>query len=113
MANSVCSQQPSTHDRRPSVITQAMLEEYEVLKKHEQRKKELRLQLIALLDAGATVESGTLTAFIHLHEDRRFTHTNLLPFVGPAGVEELKQEVQRTVQKQLVVTAADTYCDDE
>jgi hypothetical protein len=90
-----------------SAITQAELHRCEALKAQlDHAEKELaglRQGLLEKLDAGAQIEAGPLTAQVRVVNRRELNASKLVPVLGEAAVEELKRQVEPTVQRRLVV----------
>jgi ribosomal protein S1 len=84
-------------------VTQQMLQEFMELKAQADRKESLRQQIVNLLEAGATVEPGALTAFVHRTQQRLLSGKALVPILGEKKVQELKELVEPTVVRQLWV----------
>src|SRR5262245_3164487 len=93
-----------------SNITQAELNRYQELKASlEQAQKQLdglRRGLLARLEAGAHVEPGPLQATCRVVNQRRLTAASLVPLLGKARVEELKNQVLPVAQRHLIVRAS-------
>lgn len=86
-----------------NTITQAMLAEYEELCRQEQVRQERRLVLIDLLEDGAAVEKGPLTARLDVSDRVVCSWSKLDELLGPETVESLRSLIEPTVFKQLKV----------
>lgn len=88
-------------------ITQELLREYKKLHAEEARLrskiKRLREELLQKLEDGADVEPGALTVEARHVPVRILSAPKLIPLLGAARVEELRQAVQPTVQVWLIV----------
>lgn len=93
-----------------STIMQTDLETYQALKAQAEqcqaRLAGLRQELMEKLDAGAEIEAGSLTAQVRDVARRDLSAPKLIPLLGADAVEELKMQVEPTLQRQLIVQAA-------
>ena len=87
----------------PPMITQDMLLELLRLKTKKKRLDELRKEFHALLDDGAEIERGSLSLDVrHLHQ-KRLSEGFLINQLGKEAVEELKELVEPTLYRHLIV----------
>ncbi len=71
-----------------------MLARLQELKSLERTRRALRLQILELLDRGATVEDGPLSVRIEDREMRCLTGTKLRDLFGQTWVEATKLQVE-------------------
>ncbi len=76
------------------IVTQMILEEFCELKQDSKRLKVLRKEILDLLESGATVEEGNLTAIIQRQQQRSLTRAMLIELIGSERVEELKSKIE-------------------
>jgi hypothetical protein len=88
--------------RRPR-ITQAMLAEYEQLKRQEEQRRQLRDELMSLLTAGAAIEPGPLWAAIREQERRSLTFTKLCALGGQQWAEDIRSRIESIRCRSLVI----------
>jgi len=86
------------------IITQDKLAQYLQLKLSSRECEKLRLNLLQLHDDGAEVEAGPLDLAVSVTSQRRLTNAALVEFLGRDEVEALKQIVEPTVFRTLIVT---------
>jgi len=91
--------QPST-----IVVSQADLADFLQLREQFRRHKEVRDRLVALLEAGAPVELGPLTARVRRAPRQLLCPKTLMPVLGEDRVQELLTCVAPTVYRFLDVT---------
>ena len=84
------------------VVGQATLEQYRALLQAQNEREALRKYIVHLLEAGATVEFGPLTARLR-RAQRRFSAEQLERLLGVSQVESLRSQLQPIVSIQLVV----------
>jgi hypothetical protein len=84
-------------------ITQAMLVEYEELKRQEQRKQQLRDELVSLLEQGAEIEPGPLCAELRECERHSFSFAKLCALGGQQWAEDLRNRIEPISSCSLVV----------
>ena len=91
---------------RPSmiVVSQADLADFLQLREQFRRHKEARDRLVALLEAGAPVERGPLTARVRRAPRQLLCPKTLTPVLGEDPVQELLARVEPTVYRFLDVT---------
>ena len=91
---------------RPSmiVVSQADLVDFLQLREQFRRHKEARDRLLALLEAGAPVELGPLTARVRRVPRQLLCPRTLTPVLGEDRVQELLTRVEPTVYRFLDVT---------
>ena len=65
-------------------------------------------ELMELLDEGATVESGNLTAEIRQVAARRVDFPKLVAVIGTDRAEELRSRVEPSVSRQLILRELDS-----
>ena len=87
----------------PPVIPQSLLAEYRDLTALLRERQQLRDQIFQMLELGATVEMGPLSAQIREVQSCTLSAGKLTAILGEERVEELKQQVESTVSRQLVV----------
>lgn len=87
----------------PAVITQELLGEYVELGRLIQRRAELRSLILGLLDAGAPVEAGPLTAGVTRGEMHQLTASGLRAVVGEENLRALMAEIPPVPFRRLVV----------
>ena len=90
------------------VITQRMLADYRRLKSMRNHHDQLRKQLLQLVEAGATVEDGRLDVDVRVTTQQRLTVAALVELLGPDVVEELRDSVEPSVFRTLVITERQT-----
>ncbi len=86
------------------VISQSLLAEYRKLTRLQDERKKLREEILALIERQAIVEPGALTARIREVPSRTFSTGKLCAVLGEQQVEELKQQVELTISRHLIVT---------
>jgi hypothetical protein len=92
------------HKSTHRFVSQDMLRQYKDLKILAEQKEELRKQILKLLEAGACVEQGPLSAEVRSYEQRLLNAKTLMPILGEHGVQDLKDSVEPTVVNQLWVS---------
>jgi hypothetical protein len=90
------------------VVGQAVLHQYQQLMDAQKQREAMRESIVQLLQAGAPVEPGTLTAHLRLQEQRRFSAEQLERLLGAAQVERLRSQLQPSVIVQLIVEVPST-----
>src|SRR5437899_8772149 len=88
-------------------VTQLELEAYLALKEHlkslQQQVAGERERLIALVEAGASVEPGRLLLSYITVSQQRLTKAALVALIGEQGYEDLREEVPPTMIRRLTV----------
>jgi hypothetical protein len=90
-------------DEQVSTVTQAQLQEYLEIREQAWKYKPLHEQLAALLQAGAWIEPGRLTAKVELKHKPILSIKALTPVLGEARVRELLHAVEPTVFRHLLI----------
>jgi hypothetical protein len=90
------------------VVGQAVLHQYQQLMDAQKQREGMRESIVQLLQAGAPVEPGTLTAHLRLQEQRRFSAEQLERLLGANQVELLRSQLQPIVTVQLIVEVPST-----
>src|SRR5262245_18940429 len=90
-------------DEQVSTVTQAQLQEFLEIRAQAWKYKPLHEQLATLLQAGAWVEPGRLTAKVELIHKSIFSNEALTPVLGEARVRELLHAVEPTVFRHLLI----------
>lgn len=89
------------------MITQKMLDRYYRLAAREreinQKRRELRETLLAMLDFGDEVQPGRLEAVVRTYKYRQLTREHLIDVFGEEYYEELRAEVEPEQRVQLQV----------
>lgn len=75
------------------LISQAMLVELHQLSVLERRRKALRLQIIAAIEAGVSIAPGPLTARVTQHSAQSTTWSNVAEHLGEEAVEILRARI--------------------
>jgi hypothetical protein len=88
-------------------ITQAMLAEHERLRLLGERRRQLRDQLVALLEQGAEIEPGPLWAELREREAKNFSLAKLAAIGGQQWAEDLKRQIEPTVFHNVIVRPAE------
>ena len=88
-----------------NMITQRMLAEYVELQEKKKRCEELRQIILRLFDAHAEVELGKFTVDLQSSTQIRLTAANLAKIVDADDLAWLKEHVEPTVTRRLVVGA--------
>jgi predicted metal-dependent hydrolase len=88
---------------QPPMITQDMLFELLRLRAKNKRLDELRTEIHALLEDGAEIERGSLDLAVRISNQKRLTERFLINQLGKEAVEELKELVEPTVFRRLIV----------
>ena len=89
------------------VITQAMLAETRHLREQQKRYEVARQEIVALLEFGAVIEPGPLTARIEKHSQQRLSESKLSALLGADVVKRWKVQVEPTISNALKVVAND------
>ena len=84
-------------------LTQAMLAEYAKLCELERLKRDRRLAIIALLEAGAKVERGPLTARLDVQTHVTCTWAKLTALVGEGQAAAFRSMIAPTASQRLTV----------
>lgn len=84
-------------------VTQEMLAALEELRLVAAEQKRLRQHILTLLDQGAAIEPGPLTARVVVQEHRRITNSDLRRLLGDARVEEMRSQVRARYHRYLYV----------
>ena len=85
------------------VVSQAMLREFKVLAARAKRLRALRARLVALLEAGAPIQPGPLTATVTRREVRRLTKGKLIALIGAKRVETFMERIALSESTSLSV----------
>ena len=97
---------PSTSvTRRP--ITQFELRDYLDLMAAVRRQKFMRVNLIRRIEAGAAVETGTLSLHLDRQQSRRLSRAHLVAILGTARTDKLVAMVPLTTTLRLTVRNED------
>lgn len=91
-----------------ATITQAQLAEMMEMRDLARRADALRREIVALLDAGAEIEPGPLTAWVHRQDQQRLTAEKLAELVGADQVATWKRQVPATVTKVLRIETCES-----
>ena len=100
------SEAPSSTVSR-SVITQEQLAQYRDLCARSREQKAMRRELMDLLDAGATVASGSLSVEIREVTSRRLDFGRLSVLLGSDRAKELRAQVEPSVSRHLILHKLD------
>src|SRR4051794_28903708 len=107
---------PSRPPAPRMLITQAMIREFAELRRRKERLDreydERRLGLIALIDGGASREPGPLGIEVRSAEGRPLHFDKVLRAFGPEVLELLKEGVEPTTYRRIIVTGV-VYGDDD
>ena len=90
-------------DEQVSTVTQAQLQEFLEVREQAWKYKPLHEQLATLLQAGAAIELGRLTAKVELKHKPIFSNKALTQVLGEARVRELRDAVEPTVFRYLII----------
>jgi hypothetical protein len=90
-------------DGQVSTVTQAQLQEFLEIREQYRKYKPLHEQLVTLLQAGAAIELGRLTAKVELKHKPILSIKALTPVLGEDRVRELRDAVQPTVFRFLII----------
>jgi hypothetical protein len=90
-------------DRGPLIICQAVLRQYQQLRDAQRARETLRTSIVELLESGANIERGAMTAYLKRQEQRRFSAEQLERLLGTRQVEELRSQLEPIVVMQLIV----------
>src|SRR4051794_40702049 len=91
----------------PPVVSQAILEEYAFLAGQARRLRELRVEILRRLAAGAPVEPGEWTATVAEVTSRRLTFHRVAAVIGEDRARALLDRVEPTLSQRLTVRPAD------
>jgi hypothetical protein len=91
------------------VVTQEQLAEYARLCEISRRKDALRDQIVGLLECGASVVPGPLTARVEVAERTSPSWPELRKILGHSGVKALRAQIQPTVVRKLRLAANVLY----
>jgi hypothetical protein len=89
-----------------TAVAQRELGLYLELSEQARRHRALRDELLARLEAGASVEPGPLAARVEQFSRRVLSAKALTPLLGEDRVRQLQEEVERSVCRHLVVGGA-------
>jgi hypothetical protein len=90
-------------DEEVSTVTQAQLQEFLDIREQAWKYQPLHEQLVTLLQAGAAIEPGRLTAKVELERRPIFSNKALTQVLGEARVRELREAVEPTVYRHLII----------
>lgn len=102
--------------RRPPVrkgVTQQMLSELQRLRELCKQRDELRVRITKMLSEGAPIEPGVLRAHIAESEIRRITWQTLEEIVGFEEAENIREQVEPTTTRRLLITRGCTAIEDD
>jgi hypothetical protein len=85
------------------IVGQAVLQQYQQLMQAQRRRESLRESIVGLLERGANVEAGVLTAYLRRTEQRRFSAELLERLLGTRQVEILRSQLEPIVAVQLII----------
>jgi hypothetical protein len=88
------------------IVGQAALQQYRQLMDAQQSREAMRGSIVELLEGGASVEPGPLTARLRRVEQRRFSAPEIERLLGARQLEELRSQLQPIVSVQLIVEVA-------
>src|ERR1043166_1267258 len=94
----------SSNPSASPAITQHMLTDYLRLRVLKWPYDQLRGQILQLYESGAIVEAGNLEVVVSTWTQRRLTFAALVGVMGTEEVEQLRDRVEPTVHRTLVVT---------
>ena len=94
----------SDSTRRPR-ITQAMLAEYQELKRLEERRRQLREEVLSLLAEGAEIQPGRLWVEVHEQESKTLSFAKLCAVGGEQWAEEVRKRIEPTVWSKLIISS--------
>jgi hypothetical protein len=103
---SIAAATNATCFHRPQ-ITQAILAEYEELKRLDQRRQQLRDELLSLLDDGAEIQPGPLRAEVQQDERKILLFAKLCAIGGEEWAEEVRERIEPTVTRRLIISPGD------
>jgi hypothetical protein len=86
-----------------SVVGQEMLREYQRLQEFQRRREAMRESIVEMIEGGAAIEPGMLSAHLRSTEQRRFSAEQLERLFGAEQVERLRMRLQPIVVVQLIV----------
>ena len=90
-------------DGQVSTVTQTQLQEFLEIREQYRKYKPLHGQLATLLQAGAWIEPGRLTAKVELKHKSILSIKALTQVLGEARVRELRDAVEPTVFRYLII----------
>jgi hypothetical protein len=90
-------------DEQVSTVTQAQLQEFLEIREQAWKYPSVHEQLVTLLQAGAWIEPGHLTAKVELKHKPILSNKALTPVLGEARVRELLHAVEPTVFRYLII----------
>lgn len=96
---------PQFGDGAVNVITQEKLSRLKFLRELAAELDNLRQNLRAMLEMGAPIEPGPLTAELRIQTSYTFTAANLTPLLGAEYVENLKRLIPGRTVRQVVLRA--------
>ena len=108
------SRQPPTHPPRlprPAVVSQDELRQLQEWQRRRRQAERLRNSILDRLNAGADIESGTLTIEIEEKPVRQISRTALEGLWGAEYVERLRHHIPETVQRHVRVIDQSTQMD--
>jgi hypothetical protein len=92
-----------SNQKRTAVISQAELAELLRLREQNRRHNELRNKLTNLLERGADIEPGPLTAHIDRKSQTRFSKSELIRLLGETKVTQLQRRLTPTTNRYLKI----------
>jgi hypothetical protein len=101
---SIAAATNATSFHRPQ-ITQAMLAEFDELRRLDQRKQELRDELLSLLDAGAEIQPGPLSVEVQEYESKTLSFAKLCAIGGEEWAEDIRQRIEPSVSRRLIISS--------
>lgn len=84
-----------------------MLAEYEELKRQEQRRQQLRDELVSLLEGGAEIEPGPLSVEIREQERRTLSFANLCAIGGEPWAQDIVRRIDPIRCRALILLSAE------
>lgn len=99
---------PPDHARQPTAVAEPMiaqrqLDRYRHLTAMLAERNQLRQELVELLAAGASIESGPLSLAERTYYTRRLTQTKLREFIGDDGVDWILTQMEPKPSRVLTV----------
>jgi hypothetical protein len=93
-----------THQVTVEVVSQADLEAFLELERQGYRHTAERKKLIELLDGGAWIEPGPISARLDRRPHHILSEKTLAPILGSARVQQLVAAVEPSIWRHLIVT---------
>lgn len=88
---------------RAGIVTQEMLAAFQELTEVLHERDALRSRIVTMLNSGATVEAGPLTASVRISKQAYFSFDKLANLLGVDEAENLRDQIERTVRQMLIV----------